>query len=118
MYLRRNRVERTTVAAGMPADGYGYVGVCNDSNTTIEYVTRGTITAYPLLRAKELDAQPDLGDGLDAAMRALPKDADQPADHDTLRRLVSMQPFPDGSPEWFDAALAKQIATARTDLAK
>jgi len=118
MYLRRNRIERTTVAAGMPADGYGYVGVCNDSNTTIEYVTRGSITAYPLLRAKELDAQADLGDGLDAAMRALPKDADRAGDHDTLRRIVSMQPFPDGSPEWFDAALAKQIATARTDLAK
>ncbi|MFT3696497.1 MAG: hypothetical protein QM831_25375 [Kofleriaceae bacterium] len=118
MYLRRNRTERTTVAAGMPADGYGYVGVCNDSNTTIEYVTRGTITAYPLLRAAELDSQPDLNDGLDAAMRALPKDADRAADKDTLRRIVSMQPFPNGSPEWFDAALATQVATARADLAK
>ena len=124
MYLRRNRTERTTVAAGMPADGYGYVGVCNDSNTTIEYVTRGTITAYPLLRAAELDSQPDLNDGLDAAMRALPKDADRAPPvrgdgvyEDTLRRIVSMQPFPNDSPEWFDAALAKQVATARLDLA-
>jgi hypothetical protein len=117
-YLRRNRVERMTVAQGMPADGYGYVGVCNDSNTTVEYATRGTITAYPLLRAAELDSQPDLGDGLDVAVRALPKDADRAADHDTLRRAVSMQPFPDGSPLMWDAVLGALITTARKDLAQ
>jgi len=116
-YLRRNRVERTTVAQGMPADGYGYVGVCNDSNTTIEYVTRGTITAFPLVRAKELDSEADLGDGLDAAVRALPKDADGLTDErDALRRAVSMQPFPDGSPLMWDAKLGEQIAVARKDV--
>jgi hypothetical protein len=116
-YLRRNRIERTTVAQGMPADGYGFVGVCNDSNTTVEYATRGTITAFPLLRAKQLDAEADLGDGLDAAVRALPKDGDGIVNaHDALRRAVSMQPFPDGSPLMWDAALGKQIATARKDL--
>ena len=103
----------------MPADGYGYVGVCNDSNTTIEYATRGTITAFPLLRAKELDAQPDLGDGLDAAVRALPKDADGLVDRrDALRRAVSMQPFLDGSPLMWDQKLGAQVATARKDLGK
>lgn len=116
-YLRRNHIERSTVAAGMPADGYGYVGVCNDSNTTIENVTRGTITAFPLLRARQLDAEADLGDGLDEAVRALPKDADGIADpRDALRRAVSMQPFPDGSPLMWDAVLGAQIATAGTDL--
>jgi len=116
-YLRRNRIERSTVAQGMPADGYGYVGVCNDSNATIEYATRGTITAFPLLRAAELDSQPDLGDGLDDVMRALPKDGDGlPDPQDALRRAVSMQPFPDGSPLMWDAALGKQIATARKDV--
>jgi hypothetical protein len=118
-YLRRNRVERSTVAAGMPADGYGYLGVCNDSNTTVEYATRGTISAFPLLRAAALDSQPDLGDGLDATVRALPKDGDGLADpHDALRRAVAMQPFPDGSPLMWDAVLGAQIATARADLAK
>ncbi len=118
-YLRRNYIESTTVAAGMPADGYGYVGVCNDSNTTVEYATRGTITAFPLLRAKSLDSQPDLGDGLDDVMRALPKDGDGLVDvNDALRRAVSMQPFPDGSPLMWDAALGTQIATARADLAQ
>jgi hypothetical protein len=116
-YLRRNRVERTTVAAGMPADGYGYVGVCNDSNEVLEYATRGTITAFPLLRAKALDSEADLGDGLDDVMRALPKDGDgitNPAD--ALARAVAMQPFPDGSPLMWDSVLGAQIATARRDV--
>jgi hypothetical protein len=116
-YLRRNRVERSTVASGLPADGYGYVGVCNDSNAVIEYMTKGTITTFPLLRAKALDAQPDLGDGLDDVMRMLPKDGDGlPDPRDALRRAVAMQPFPDGSPLMWDAVLGAQIATARHDV--
>jgi hypothetical protein len=118
-YLRRNHLEATTVAAGMPADGYGYVGVCNDSTATLEYAARGTISEFPLMRAKELDDQPDLGDGLDDVVRALPKDADGLVDvHDALRRAVAMQPFPDGSPLMWDSALGTQIATARSDLGK
>lgn len=115
-YLRRNRVERTTVAAGKPADGYGYVGVCNDSNATIELATKGTITTFPLLRAAELDQVPDLGDGLDATVKALPNDGDGLGDVvDALRRAVAMQPFPDNSPLMFDAELGAQIAVARRD---
>ena len=101
----------------MPADGYGFVGVCNDSNTTLEYATLGTISAFPLLRAKSLDGDADLGDGLDDVMRALPKDGDgldDPAD--ALRRAVMMQPFPDGSPLMWDAQLGAQVATARRDV--
>ena len=114
-YLRRNHVERTTVAQGYPADGYGYVGVCNDSNATIESATRGTVTAFPLLRARSLDADPDLGDGLDDVVRALPKDADGIDDpQDALRRAVAMQPFPDGSPLMWDPALGAEIATRAT----
>lgn len=116
-YLRRNRVERTTVAAGMPADGYGYVGVCNDSNAALEYATRGTITTFPLLRAKALDQAPDLGDGLDAAVKTLPNDGDGIVDaREALRRAVAMQPFPDDSPLMWDAELGAQIATARRDV--
>jgi hypothetical protein len=116
-YLRRNRTERTTVAAGMPADGYGFVGVCNDSNATIEYVTRRTITTFPLLRAAQLDSALDLNDGLDDAVRALPKDGDGIADaRDALRRAVEMQPFAPDSPKLFDAGLGAQLATALRDL--
>lgn len=116
-YLRRTRVERTTVAQGMPADGYGFVGVCNDSNAIIELATKGTVSAFPLLRAKSLDSAPDLGDGLDMTVKSLPNDGDGIADaRDALRRAVAMQPFPDGSPLMWDAALGAQIATARRDL--
>jgi len=115
-YLRRNRVERTTLAAGLPADGYGFLGVCNDSNATVEYATYGTVSAFPLLRAAELDDAAPLGDGLDDAVRALPKDGDGIVDPaDALRRAVAMQPFPDGSTLMWDAALGEQIATARRD---
>lgn len=116
-YLRRTRIERTTVAAGMPADGYGYVGVCNDSNAVVEAATRGTVTAFPLLRAQALDAAAPLGDGLDATIVALPNDGDGLADpRDALRRAVAMQPFADGSPLMWDPVLGAQIATARRDL--
>jgi hypothetical protein len=115
-YLRRNRTERETVAAGMPADGYGFVGVCNDSNAAVEYVTRGTITTFPLLRAAELDAAPALGDGLDDAVRALPHDGDRIVDPaDALRRALAMQPFAADSPALFDAGLAAQLAVAERD---
>ena len=117
-YLRRNRVERTTVAAGMPADGYGYVGVCNDSNAAVEHATKATISTFPLMRAAELDETPDLGDGLDATIKALPKDGDGLGDQrDALRRAVAMQPFADGELTW-DPVLAAQIAQARRDLAR
>jgi hypothetical protein len=116
-YLRRIRVERETVAAGRPADGYGFLGVCNDSNATIEHATRGTISTFPLLRAKQLDAAPSLGDGLDATIRLLPKDGDGLVDRrDALRRALAMQPFPAGSPmlAW-DPALAAQLASAHAE---
>ncbi|MBA3457138.1 MAG: hypothetical protein H0T42_28905 [Deltaproteobacteria bacterium] len=115
-YLRRTRIERTTVAAGMPADGYGFVGVCNDSNAILEAKTKNTVSAFPLLRAKSLDAAANLNDGLDATIKALPNDGDGIVDsRDALRRAVAMQPFVDGSPLMWDAALGAQIATARRD---
>jgi hypothetical protein len=52
-------------------------------------------------------------------MRALPKDGDGIVDErDALRRAVSMQPFPDGSPLMWDGQLGDEIATARKDLAR
>lgn len=115
-YLRRTRVERTTVAAGMPVDGYGFVGVCNDSNAVLEYATKKTITAFPLLRAKQLDSAADLGDGLDAVFRALPKDADNIGSTDALRRAYLVQPHAKGSPLLWDAKLGDQIELARKQL--
>ncbi|HEY4183279.1 MAG TPA: hypothetical protein VGM90_40930 [Kofleriaceae bacterium] len=114
-YLRRTRIERTTIAAGMPVDGYGYVGVCNDSDAVIERFTLGSIHAFPLMRAANLDTDaPALHDGLDDLIRDLPNDGDGiPDTRDALRRAVAMQP--DGLPAW-DTALSTQITTARHDV--
>lgn len=115
-YLRRTRIERSTVAAGMPADGYGYVGVCNDSNAVIEFATKNTITTFPLLRAKQLDSAADLGDGLDAVLRALPKDSDDIGSRDALRRAYLVQPHAKDSALMWDSKLGSQIELARVQL--
>jgi len=119
-YLRRNRVERATVAQGMPADGYGFVGVCNDSNAAIEWATLGTISTFPLMRAAQLDQAALLGDGLDEAVRRLPHDADQaPARADGLRRVLAMTPHALGDAAAFawDAALRAELQAAEAELA-
>jgi hypothetical protein len=109
-YLARIQLESTTVAAGMPADGYGFLGVCNDSNAVIEHQTRGTITAFPLMRAASLDMEADLGDGLDATLRALPHDADQAPDPgDIYERVLLMTPHQLDSPHLPDEALRAQL---------
>ena len=103
-YLVRNRAERTTVAAGLPADGYGYVGVCNDSNAVLELATMGTITAFPLLRAASLDTEAPLGDGLDDMLHTLPHDADQDPPN-AIARIAAMTP---AGCDW-DATLDAQL---------
>lgn len=116
-YLQRIHVERATVAAGMPADGYGYVGVCNDSNALIEYVTRGTVTTFPLMRAAALDDAERLNDGLDDAIRALPHDGDiAPARRDLLERVLLMTPHDLDSPLLVDDALRGQLVAAKNEL--
>ncbi|MCC7539762.1 MAG: hypothetical protein IT379_26300, partial [Deltaproteobacteria bacterium] len=116
-YLRRNRVERATVAAGMPADGYGFVGVCNDSNATLELATMGTITTFPLMRAAELDAAPRLDDGLDDVVRALPHDGDvAPERTDALRRVLAMTPLDLDSPVMPDELLRSQLREVASEV--
>jgi len=118
-YLRRIRAERATVAAGMPADGYGFVGVCNDSNAAIEYATRGSVTAFPLLRAAELDAQPALGDGLDEVLASLPNDGDvAPERRDLLRRVLLMTPHDLGSELLVDDGLRAQLDAVQAEVAR
>ncbi len=117
-YLRRIRVERATVAAGMPADGYGYLGVCNDSNATVELATRGTITTFPLMRAASLDGHPQ-NDELDDLIRALPHDADGIVDRtDAMRRILDMTPHELDSPRIWDEALRTQLEEAAAELGR
>jgi hypothetical protein len=93
-YYRRIKKESETLAPDMPANGYGYLGVCNDSNAVLEKIDRSTVTTFPLMRAAELDQKSRGGDGLDEALRGLPKDSkDFPRTPDNLGRVLSMTPF-------------------------
>lgn len=61
-YFKRIRKEAQTIAKNKPADGYGYLGLCNDSNAALELLTHKTISAYPIARAAELvEKIPSLG---------------------------------------------------------
>ncbi len=93
-YYRRIQKESDTLAPDMPVNGYGYLGVCNDSNAVLEKVSHSTITTFPLMRAAELDQKSRGGDGLDETLRSLPKDSKEFArSRDNLRRVLSMTPF-------------------------
>jgi len=93
-YYRRIRNESRSVAEGMPANGYGYLGVCNDSNALLEKVDRNTVTTFPLMRAAELDSKSRTSDGLDEILRGLPKDSqDFPRTEANLSRILEMTPF-------------------------
>ncbi len=116
-YLARNRVERVTVAAGLPADGYGFLGVCNDSNAVVERLTMGTVTTFPLLRARAADAA--LEDGLDEIVRGLPHDADDVLDRaDVLARVLDMTPHALGSERIWDVTLRAQLSEAAAELGR
>ena len=116
-YLRRLRTEREGVASGYSDGGAGFLGGCNDSNAVLEYLTMGSITAFPLMRAASLDAQPALGDGLDAVVRRLPHDADVAPDRaDGLRRILEMTPLDVDSPLLPDDALRAQLRSVSEEV--
>jgi hypothetical protein len=116
-YYQRNAKERATVAAGLPAGGFGWLGVANDANAVIEYFTDGSIGAFPLLRAAALDDEPALGDGLDSLLRTLPHDADRaPVRVDDLVRLMAMSPFDPDSPDLADDALRAELTAVNQEV--
>jgi hypothetical protein len=93
-YYRRIQKESETMAPDMPANGYGYLGVCNDSNALLEKIDNATVSTFPLMRAAELDQKSRGGDGLDEIFRSLPKDSkDFPRTQENLGRVLSMTPF-------------------------
>jgi hypothetical protein len=103
LYFKRNAIETATVAKGFPADGYGYLGVCNDSTVLLEKLYRGTDTSYPLVRSKSLSTNPavmQINDGLGSTIDLLPHDGDNIPDistvagrHKTLKRIAWMIPY-------------------------
>jgi ribosomal protein L17 len=124
-YFRRIQREAALYAQNMPADGYGYLGVCNDSNAVLEAATRVdprtgqmSISTYPLARAAELDSKPVMRDGLDALMRSLPKDTERGLNRqDVLRRILSMTPFESlDDPRLHDAGLRRRLKSVQRQL--
>lgn len=63
----------TAAGAGMPALGYGRLGVCNDSTAVLEHLAEGTVTIFPLAHPAE-DAAQVGGDAVDRTLAALPSD--------------------------------------------
>ncbi len=55
-YLKWNRLERGGIALGLPSDGYGLLGVCNDSNA-FAMAFRGEAFGYPLFRHAALNKE-------------------------------------------------------------
>ena len=127
-YLRRIRCERGSVAKGLPSDGYGYLGVCNDSVAVIQSALDETsggkqTLPYPTVRAAELRGgscskdDSGRGDGLEDIFARIPHDADvspkQLADpayqHEVLCRVLEMTPYSSDSAKMPDEFLRHQL---------
>jgi hypothetical protein len=74
-YFRRVRQEAKLYAEGYPADGYGFVGICNDSSSVIESAFSENPTFYPLFRSPKLSHQSRVEDKLGSVLSILPNDS-------------------------------------------
>ncbi len=117
IYLRRNKWEYPRFAKKFPADGYGYLGVCNDATAAIERILFKKTSFYPLFRSPELTELSRRDDGLDPIFDILPNDSlplgalkGGPGQRDEiLARLHAMTAYPfDPSFRW-DATLFNQL---------
>ncbi|MEZ4814147.1 MAG: hypothetical protein R3A80_02935 [Bdellovibrionota bacterium] len=121
-YSERHILEIKTLGP-LPMQGYGYLGVCNDSVAVVELLTHSKnmdlskISAFPLGRAKELNQKLDITDDLSEAFALLPKDLDVvPERADLLRRVLRMNPFGRDYEKFFDPDLARQIQQVEKEL--
>ncbi|MCU0691720.1 MAG: hypothetical protein MUF54_09990 [Polyangiaceae bacterium] len=78
-----------TNGAGLPAVGYGQLGVCIDSTAVLEMATEKTVTLFPLLHPA---GKPPV-DEIDALMATIPSDITGTGAATALERLVATQPF-------------------------
>lgn len=70
-YLKRILAER----GKMMGDGYGVLGICQDSQAIIEKTLFNTVSNYPLMRWNKFDTEPVVKDTLDPVLSTLPKDS-------------------------------------------
>lgn len=127
-YYRRILKESKLHANGMKADGYGYLGVCNDSNAVLEASShkdergQASLTVYPLLRSIELDSKPAIGDGLDHLINSFPNDSSgeklsSAQRKAVLTRVYQMFPFENiNDPKVHDETLRKQMQSLKEEL--
>lgn len=109
VYTQRILKESAQDIPNAAKDGYGYLGVCNDSVALMEQQLGRTVTSFPLLRAPELDALGPV-DELDGPLRALAKDSSVDVDKkDMARRILDMNPFDLSSDFFIDQNLKDQM---------
>ena len=100
-YLKRVYADLDGPAKGMPASGYGFLGVCNDSNAFIELRLFGTETTYPWVRSPKL-LVPNSNSVEDSLFNKLQSDVTTKAEDlkpggasrlKTLCRVMGMNPY-------------------------
>lgn len=124
-YFRRILIESKTLAKGMPANGYGYLGVCNDSTAALEAASWSdlssggiSISTYPIMRDAGLEQISHRRDGLDDILAALPKDASSLGERrDVLSRVLKMFPFKNTNDSAIhDESLRRQMKSIAAEL--
>jgi len=99
-YQQRVHADLAGPAKGVPASGYGFLGVCNDSNAFVEYSVFGTRSTYPWVRAASLLVKGSK-DPIDLIFNDLPGDTTLKAQDlqigmvrkQTLCRIQGMLPY-------------------------
>lgn len=121
-YLRCVQMERDKVGKGLPADGYGILGVCNDTSAALMKklgIAKDDIDfPYPLMRQSTL---PPLCTEWVEIFRSLPQDVtvtkEQLKDKKTAKlllcRVLETTPYSLDSPFFPDEELRRQIKLAK-----
>lgn len=124
IYLKQLREEAATVAKGMPAHGYGYLGICNDSNAFVEQATRGTQSTYPWVRNADLLVAHPVTAAEKLFSQLVPDTqwtdqqlaAGRERRTQVLCRVRGMNPYPLDSPLWFDKELLADLKTIEAEV--
>ncbi|MCK6575088.1 hypothetical protein L6V77_28800 [Myxococcota bacterium] len=87
----------TTAGAGLPALGYGQLGVCNDSTAVLEHMAQGSVTIFPLAHPASDATQGADGDAIDRALAALPSDLAGFDPTEAAARIRTTLPFADAA---------------------
>lgn len=75
--------------AGLPAEGYGQLGVCLDSTAVLEMATEKSVSLFPLAHPVPANPQTDI----DLLLASIPSDFAGNGNDTAFNRLVASQPF-------------------------